>query len=244
MNEPVKIDIIILSYAQNEMLKNVTENAIQSLLKSEDMQEIAFNVIVIETQIKLNPFQYAHSNTYYLDDKFGYHKFMNYGLSRTCADYVCICNNDLLFHKNWASEILKPFREYPEIYSASPVCSHHHPRIGIQLYSGIRIGYQIRQEVSGWCLFFRRSLLKLIGILDPNYNFWCADNDYINTLWVLGLPHVLVTSSVVDHLENATLSCQTEAEQKRLTEDECIYFDKKWLPRTGETWVEYQGSVT
>jgi hypothetical protein len=44
-------------------------------------------------------------------------------------------------------------------------------------------------------------MLSKIGLLDPNYEFWCADNEYANTLWVLNIKHVLVTSSVVDHLK-------------------------------------------
>lgn len=234
----VEIDMIILSYAQNEDLKRTTINCIRSLVNSEDQHQIKFNILVIESEKKIQPYQYDFTTTIYPEEEFGYHKFMNMGIKMTTAPYVCMCNNDLIFHKNWATEILQPFLQYTDVYSASPVCSIFHPTVGIEINSGLRIGYQVRQEVSGWCLFFRRDLLKIIGQLDPNYKFWCADNDYINTLWVLKLYHVLVTSSIVDHLENHTLKNQTEEEQLRLTEQECIYFDKKWLPKIGDGWIE------
>ena len=238
MNLKKEIDIIILSFAQNERLKRTTIDCINSLIASEDPETIKFNIIVIESQKEMKPYQFEFTTTLYPDDEFGYHKFMNIGIEYTSSNYVCICNNDLLFHKGWATEILQPFLQFDDVYSASPICSILHPTEGIEINSGLRLGYRIRKEIAGWCLFFRRDLLKLIGQLDPNYNFWCADNDYANTLWVLKLNHVLVTSSIVDHLGNITLKSQTSEEQYRLTEKESIYYAKKWHYRMGEGWIE------
>lgn len=226
----------MLSYAHTEELKKITSNAVGSLIASEDPAEIQFRLIVIESEKSLCPFQYESSNTIYPDEEFGYHKYMNIGISYTSSPYICLCNNDLLFHKGWATEILQPFLNFDDVISASPVCSIHHPKNGIELNSGLRLGYGIRKEISGWCLFFRRDLLKITGMLDPNYIFWCADNDYTNNLWIFKLNHVLVTSSIVDHLENVTLKSRTEEEQWRLTEGESIYYKKKWDARLGNGW--------
>jgi GT2 family glycosyltransferase len=231
-----EIDVIILSYAQNKQLQMVTEEAIRSLIESEDSLIIKFNVIVIESQGNLSPYQYKGTTTIYPGGSFGYNKFMNLGISMTSSKFICLCNNDLIFHKNWATEILKPFEYFEDLYSASPICSRHHPSEGILVNSGFRLGYRIRVEVAGWCLFFRRDLLKITGMLDPNFTFWCADNDYTNTLWTQGLKHILVTSSIVDHLANITLLNQTPSEQYRLTEIECHYFEKKWNSKLGDSW--------
>ena len=231
------IDIIILSYAQTEGLREMTANCIKSVMESEDPQQIHFKVIVIESEKSIIPFQYQDAETLYPDEDFGYHRYMNIGIRNSSSSYICICNNDLIFHKGWASEILRPFLQFDDVVSASPVCSIHHPKVGIELNTGLRLGYRIRYEVSGWCIFFKRDLLGIIGMLDSNYNFWCADNDYANTLWVLKLNHVLVTSSIVDHLENRTLKLQSESHQLTLTEGESLYFTKKWRARLGEGWV-------
>jgi len=232
------IDIIILSYAQTEELRNMTVNCINSLVESEDPNHIHFKIIVLESEKSIIPFQYKYTQTLYPKEDFGYHKYMNIGIRNSASPYICICNNDLLFHKGWATEILNPFIQFEDVASASPVCSIHHPKVGIELNSGLRLGYRIRYEVAGWCIFFRRDLLSIIGMLDPNYNFWCADNDYANTLWVLKLNHVLVTSSIVDHLANKTLTVQSESQQLKLTEGESFYFTKKWHARLGEGWTE------
>jgi len=237
MEERIEIDIVILSYGQTEELKNTTINCINSLVASENPDQIKFNIIVVESEKKMRPYQYEHSITTYPEQEFGYHRYMNIGIGMTSASFICICNNDLIFHPGWATEILRPFHQFQDVFSASPFCSVHHPKMGFKMNDGLKLGYRIRYEVSGWCLFFRRDILRLMGKLDENYIFWCADNDYANTLWVLRLNHVLVTSSIVDHLENKTLKLQTPERQNELTEMEGVYLGKKWKHRTGEGWV-------
>ncbi|AMP97815.1 glycosyltransferase [Pedobacter cryoconitis] len=237
MKNKVQVDLIILSYAQTDELKKVTVDCVESLMRSENPEEIKFNVIVIESEKSIKPFQYEQTKTIYPNDEFGYHNFMNIGIEMTASPYICICNNDLIFHPGWATEILKTFDKFIDLSSASPFCTLHHPKMGFKKNDGPKLGYRIRNEVAGWCLFFKRDLLRLTGQLDRNYKFWCADNDYSNTLWVLKLNHMLVTSSFVDHLENKTLNSQTPERQEELTEGESIYFDKKWKCRTGQGWV-------
>ncbi|GAB3651360.1 hypothetical protein GCM10028791_19970 [Echinicola sediminis] len=232
MEKITEIDIIILSYAKDEALKEVTEKAVKSLNKSEIGRPIKFNTIIIESEKALSPYQYPNSKTIYPKKKFGYHKYMNIGIEMTKSSYVCICNNDLIFHENWASEILKAFKSNTDVVSASPACSIHHPSHDIQLYSGNHFGYEVRKELVGWCLFFKRSMLKKTGMLDPNYKFWYADNDYSNTLKKHGLKHFLVTSSIVDHMESRTLNTKSEEEQRKLTQRERFYYEYKWEGRS------------
>ena len=227
------IDIIILSFAHSPELMSTTNNCISSLLSSEDPSNIHFNVILIESEHSLKPYQYPNTTTIYSDLPFGYHRYMNIGVKMTHSPFVCLCNNDLIFHSGWASAILNAFVKYPTLCSASPACSMHHPKIGISLNGAILPGYRIRYEVAGWCLFLRRDIFRVMGRLDENYKFWCADNDYANTLWVLNLDHALVTNSVVDHLESKTLHSQSVDRQEELTEKEVYYFDKKWKHRLG-----------
>jgi len=238
MENIVIIDVIILSFGHNEELQQVTAMCLESLFNSEDPDKVRFNVIVVESENSLSPFQYKQTKTIYPQLSFGYNKFMNIGISMTSSPYICICNNDLLFHPSWATEILKPFVQFKDVSSASPFCSRHHPKMGFKANDGLKLGYRIRKEIAGWCLFFKRDILSQTGKLDENYIFWCADNDFSNTLWVLNLHHVLVTSSFVDHLENRTLQTHTPERQDELTNQEVFYFNKKWKCRTGEDWTE------
>ncbi|MEO6287839.1 MAG: glycosyltransferase [Dyadobacter sp.] len=237
---PTEIDIIILSYARNEELKKITLDGIDSLAKSEDPEKIKFNIIVIESNKSLKRYQYPHSKTVYPWKRFGYHRYMNIGIGMTKSKYVCICNNDLIFHQGWATEILKAFDADTELYSASPACSIHHPEQRIALDGRVHYGYEVRKELIGWCLFFKRDMLKITGKLDPSFKFWFADNDYSNTLQKYGLKHALVTSSIVDHLESRTLKTKTTTEQLELTSRERFYYEYKW---GGRSYFSYLNRV-
>lgn len=228
----ILIDVIILSYAKTDALKQMTEQTVKSLIDSEDTAKISFNVIVIESDHSLKPYQYPNTETIYSNKKFGYHKYMNIGIKLSKNPYVCICNNDLLFHPKWATEILNVFNQNTTIESASPLCSIHHPANGIIPNSGIYIGHEVRKELTGWCLFFKRNILQRIGYLDEKFTFWYADNDYANTLKKHNINHALVTTSIVDHLESRTLKTFNSQEQFKMTTRERFYYEYKWEGRS------------
>ncbi len=234
--EITEIDIVILSFAQTKELKQVTINCLNSLMASEDPEKIKFNLIVVESQKDLNPFQYEYGQTVYPNEPFGYNRYMNIGISMTSAPYICLCNNDLIFHPQWATEILKPFKDYRGLSSASPMCTIHHTKLGMEPNIGLLPGYRERVEVSGWCLFFKRSMLTLIGQLDENFMFRHASHDYTHLLSALGLGHVLVTSSLVDHLDHTTLNNQEPERWNELMWKQVIYYEKKWGYRLGRKW--------
>ncbi|MDQ7948510.1 MAG: glycosyltransferase [Pedobacter sp.] len=236
MENPIGIDVIILSYAKNDMLKQTTLAGIESLMASEDPAKIRFNVIVIESNHDLKAYQYPSSETIYSNKKFGYHRYMNIGIKHSGNPYICLCNNDLIFHKNWASEILRAFEEDPTLDSASPICSIHHPPYGVPLNSGVHIGYEVRKEVTGWCLFLKRDILKKTGLLDEQFSFWYADNDYAKTLEQYHIKHALVTTSIVDHMESKTLKTLDQEAQLKITARERFYYEYKW---EGRSYLSY-----
>jgi GT2 family glycosyltransferase len=236
MTNQMLVDIIIISYAQTNELRQITLSAIESLMASEDKEQILFNVIVVESEKSLEPYQYPNSMTIYPEGPFGYHKYLNIGMALCTAPFICLCNNDLVFYSKWASEILKQFSLYNNLMSASPICSVHHKNNGYKLNDGIKLGYRIRDEISGWCIFVKREIFKVMGKLDENYVFWCADNDYANTLHMLKIYHALITTSIVDHLESKTLKQQSKQREMELTENELVYIQKKWNCRVGYGW--------
>lgn len=238
MNTFVEVDILILSYAQTEELKNMTINAVQSLIDSEDTDKIRFNIIIIESQKDIAPFQYEHTTTIYPEEEFNFHRYLNIGINLTSSSYICLCNNDLLFQKEWASEILRAFAQFPEVYSASPMCPRYPEEKDILPVKEAWLGYRVAIEVQGACLFFKRDVLKFIGQLDPNFKFYAADLDYADTLRVLNLKHLLVRSAIVFHLVSKTLIGQNAELKYHLTHEQDLFYRKKWFHRIGRNWKE------
>jgi GT2 family glycosyltransferase len=235
-----EVDVIILSKASSEHLRNITENAIRSLLGSEDPKKIFLNILVVESEKDAPVYHFPQTKTIYPKTKFGYHKYMNIGIKQSASPYVCIANNDLIFNKGWATSILNAFDADPDLESASPLCPVHHPTLDIHPQSGIRKGHEVRYEVAGWCIFFKRSILKKIGMLDEKFVFWYADNDYANTLIKYGIQHALVTDSIVEHLESKTLQTKDEKAQILLTKGERFYYEYKWGARSWFSYINYE----
>lgn len=234
---PVDINIIILSYGKTEKLKAITQNCIDSLISSEDPAKIKFNILVIESEKSLAPYQYPNSTTIYPDTTFGFNKYLNIGIKSTSNKYVCLCNNDLLFHKNWATEILKAMNNDPKILSANPVCQYfndHQPYVN-QIILGNKSNL-LNGILTGWCIFVKRDIFNIIGLLDEQFDFWYADNDYGRTLLKYKVTHALVGTSKVDHLGNQTHTVLSDEKLLQLTENQKDIYEKKWGKENINLW--------
>jgi GT2 family glycosyltransferase len=226
VNNPVGIDIIILSYAKDKSLLALSCQTINTLVYSEDSQEISFNIIVIESNKSLKPFQYEHTTTIYTDEPFGYNRYMNIGIKASSNPYICICNNDLQFYKGWASQILRQMSIDKDLMSVNPYCEISHKK-GIE-DNGQNVVSTVNGILIGWCIFFKREILNITGYLDEKFKFWYADNDYGNTMAKFNIKHALVTSSKVTHLGSKTHSILSEGELFEYTYGQFLYYDLKW----------------
>jgi GT2 family glycosyltransferase len=221
------VDVVIISFAKNDEFKKVTESAIRSLQSSE--RSIDFRVVVVETNKKVSYDQFKNTETVHPDVPFGYHRYLNIGIARGRSEYVCICNNDLIFKPNWASTIISQMRRDRQLLSASPYSTIPHKTVyGLNPSNSLDYGYQIRRHISGWCIFQKREIYQKIGKLDERFEFWYADNDYGETIKRKGIKHALVRNSVVDHIESVTLTSKSEIEQTRLTRAQRKIFTDKW----------------
>jgi len=221
-----KVDIIILSYAKTDKLKDITLQGITTLFASENPDEIEFNVLVIESNKSLGPYQYPGTTTLYPDAKFGFHKYFNIGIKQTNNRYICLCNNDLIFHKGWASEILKAMDNDPAILSAVPYCPNFHKKEGFPENAPPFAGYF--GVLIGWCIFVKRELFDIIGLLDEKFVFWYCDYDYSNTLEKYKIRSCLISTAVVTHLGSESISVVESKEHKKLTQIPRFYFSYKW----------------
>lgn len=230
----IKIDIIILSLAKNDHLKHLTEQTIATLLASEDPAQIKFNIVVLESNKDLAPFQFENTTTIYPKEKFNFNKYLNIGIRSTSNDYICLCNNDLIFHNNWASNILQA-QKSQEIQCASTYWKeYHHGERNIAPNSPNLSGG--RKIFSGWCFLIRRSLLNKIGLFDERINFWYSDDDFCKVLEMNGIPNILVTTSEVTHVGGYSLKNIDNNQKLKYTILPQLYFEYKW---NHHSWLKY-----
>lgn len=229
--DPIHIDIIILSYAKDEALKETTEQAIQSLMASEDNHAVIFDILVLESNRTLAPFQFSHSKTIYPEVPFGFNRYLNIGIKQTKNRYICLCNNDLIFHPNWASIILNVFEKNPQLYSANPYCDEfNYDKLIVSADEDIIFrskNPEFTGGLTGWCIFVRRDLFDTIGLLDEQFEFWYADNDYDLTLKKHHIEHALIKSSKVSHVSGVSHDL-LDNKKNEMTFGQQQKFEKKW----------------
>ena len=92
------VDIIILSHAKNAQLHDLTQATIDSCHASD--KAVQFNIVVLEQEPNVI---YRDCITGFVKGEFNYNRYMNLGISLTSNKYVCLCNNDLIFGKDWAT---------------------------------------------------------------------------------------------------------------------------------------------
>ena len=227
------IDVIILSYSKSDQLKELTKQSVSTCLKSENASFIEFNIIVIESNRLLKPYQFDNTLTIYPDVNFGFHKYLNIGIRSSSNEFICLCNNDLIFHKGWATSILNAMVSDPNLMSASPYCPTFHGTRNIVKCNNVIYGYTNGIHLAGWCIFVKRKLFEQIGLLDERFVFWCCDDDYRMTLKKYNIPHALVCNSVVEHLESSSINNIDNKQlrsfrTKLYTTAQQHFFDFKW----------------
>ncbi len=192
------VDIIILSYATTNHLQQLTQQTINSCLRSDP--GIAFTILVLEQNPAVT---YERCTTHHITEPFNYNRFMNIGIGMTNGDYVCLCNNDLIFQPKWCTNMLQAMQQQ-FLLSASPLCPKTQ---GATFKEGpaIDYGYSNARHLSGWCIFTDRFLYDIIGPIDEDFPFWFADNAYAEQLKKHKVKHALIRNSWVEHKGSRTL---------------------------------------
>lgn len=182
----------------SEELFQMTSVCISSLIKSEDNLDL--EIIVIESNKNYNTGNFKYPDFVKViipDSNFNFHKFLNIGIKASVGEFVALCNNDLIFHKNWFSEIVKISVNHPHIKSFSPSEIFNDKNSE----RNFEVGYKVQQQIKGWCLVVEHSVFPRINYLDELFDFYYADNDYSMSLMMKNIKHAIVYNSYVEHLE-------------------------------------------
>jgi len=216
-----QLDVVIVSWARDEPLRRLTENAIRTCRASSP--RCRFHVLVVETNPRAPPYADA-ATIYYPHAEFNYNRALNLGVEKLSGPYVACCNNDLVFHDRWAEYVLRAMSRY-RLRSVSPFCpwaGGHAPYRGQQ---GVVFGSGVRYELAGWCIVLERSLWNELGGFDETCGFWHSDDVYALQLQRADVRHALVLQSVVAHLGSQTLErCEGDV-QARLTVEQQARFE-------------------
>lgn len=232
----MKIDIIILSNTINSKIYDLNNECINSLIVSENA-DLLGDIILIESN-KNATYTYPDIVEVIIPaDNFNYNRYINIGIKATSSQFIGICNNDIIFYRNWFSEILKIKSAYPEVLSFCPLDPYNKRKELDRYikYGDFYLGYNVGSEIAGWCIVIDRILVNIIGKFDEKFDFYYSDNDYAMTLIKHGIRHALVTRSIVRHLGGMNTS---EARNELLSKCNIKYkrFPKD-LKKSENNWI-------
>lgn len=189
----MKLSIIIVSSSKNEELKKITQQAINTAKFCSDLEK---EIILVESEdIKFENIDKFISSK---NLEINYNHFLNLGILQATGDYIALCNNDLIFHKDWDTNIIRIMEEN-QILSASPL-NLKPKEILNEFTKGYGIG--ITAQVYGWCIIINKKVIEIIGKLDEAVEFWFSDNLYAEQLKKYKIEHALIKNSFVEHLKS------------------------------------------
>lgn len=212
---PPIVDLVFVSNAKDNRIKNTTQQAINTAKKGAN--GININCIVIESQPNIS---YANAVTYNADRPFNYNYYLNFGAVRGNAEWILFCNNDLIFQNGWLHALL--MAEHPVV---SPISVKDFRQKGI--YENEK-GWSCGRNLSGWCFMVKRYLWEKIGKLDEEFDFWFADNSFIAQLKPLDIAPMLVPKSRVDHIGSLTFNTLSIHERNDLQWSKLERFNEKY----------------
>ncbi|MBC8755145.1 glycosyltransferase [Kordia sp. YSTF-M3] len=197
------------------------------MIKAEkDNTNVEFEVLLIESnkQIHDSAFQFPdYVKVIIPKENFNFHAFLNIGIKASTGEFVGLFNNDLIFKKNWFTEILNVKKKHPKVESFCPVDydSKFTPKSFFK-EAPYLFGYKVRRHIVGWCIIAEKKLFKKTGLLDERFSFFYADDEYSLMLQKYNKKHVVVAASEVSHLESKV--------SKELTQKKSAFFDDVEIP--------------
>lgn len=193
----MEVDVIMLVNSKSPPLIEMTQKAINTLHQSE--KDHTFLIQLMESNRDSNH-QYKGCTQHSPEPPFNYNGYMLEGMAKSNNEWVVLANNDLVFHPDWFSGILKASEELSDVKSFSSFTPAHQATMKEPYY----VQYGIGTYVTGWCLTVKREVFDIMT-LDTCVSFWCSDNVYQDDLIKHGIKHALVRDSVVTHLGGQTL---------------------------------------
>lgn len=189
----MRLSIIIISYSINEELRKMTQEAVNSAKSCSDTEK---EIIIVESE----DVKFEHVDKF-ISSKgldLNYNHFLNLGIMEAKGEYIALCNNDLIFHKDWDKNIIRIMEEN-NILSACPLNSKPEESSN-EFVKGYGMGQT--GQIYGWCIVINKKVIEKIEKLDEAVEFWYSDNIYAEQLKKYGIEHALVKNSFVEHLKS------------------------------------------
>lgn len=200
----VSLSIVILSNALDDDIYEMNSKCLNSLYTSEnwDSEKLSVSVFIIESNKQSLYIYDKRVKVLMPEEPFNFNLFLNIGIQNTESKFIALCNNDIIFFKNWFSEILK-VRDKRENLLCFSTIDRDYKTMSYDIFPEAKdyyIGWENKYHFSAWCFVVDREIFSIIGKLDETFNFYGADDDFLMLLKKYAIVNALVIHSKVKHL--------------------------------------------
>ena len=222
------VSVIILNYNGIKSLgKTLLGDCLSSVLESDydDFELIFYDNGSVDKSLEFVKEKFGQNSRLKIivgSKNSGFAQGNNLAFAHTRGNYIVLLNNDAVVEPNWIKELIKVMEADLTIGIAqSKIVSFDRiriqtagdlvdPSLGVYLM-GLEVidngQYDKMSEITFACgaaLITRRSLIKKIGLFDPDYFWYHDDVDFGWRARLIGLKIVYVPSSVVYHKGSGT----------------------------------------
>jgi GT2 family glycosyltransferase len=167
-----------------------------------------YELILVLDGVEGNEFDFVRNNgALVLENKgtaLGFPKTVNKGILQAKGEYIMILNSDIVATPNWMTEMMKAFKLDPLIGLVAPTFSETGGVQNID-YNKKGVDYTWVDEVKGVCMFFKRSALAKIGLLDEQFKMGGGeDNDICMRNKLAGFKAIVARKSFIYHYNSAS----------------------------------------
>jgi glycosyltransferase involved in cell wall biosynthesis len=161
----------------------------------------------------------------------------NYGASLAKYNYICWCNNDLLFSPDWATPLVNALDN--DTWLVSP---YH--TAGLKVPDDFPAGKDKKNNMGGnktglsflgSCFMMEKKNWLKVGPIDERLRLWSGDNYiYESTIYDFGRQVKEIPESYIHHLVSQTINrgAVTEQTQKDMDTFDKIYAERGWGKRS------------
>jgi glycosyltransferase involved in cell wall biosynthesis len=161
----------------------------------------------------------------------------NYGASLAKYNYICWCNNDLLFSPNWEIPLINSLDN--QTWVVSP---YHTP--GLKVPADFPVGKDRKSNMEGnktglsflgSCFMMEKKNWLKVGPIDNRLRLWCGDNYiYESVIYDFERSVKEIPESYIHHFVSQSIDRETVTDITQKDKDtfDKIYAERQWIKRS------------
>lgn len=201
----IRCSIILITYNQSSKTKKCLESIFNGGIEEDDEIIIIDNSSKDETKELLADIDDYRVTVLYNTINLGFAKAVNQGIYHSRGKYICLLNNDTIVRRGFIDNLIKGIENTRYGGIIGPYSKGMYPPMYLEKESDLDGIVREIPIIYGYCILFKKSLVKQIGGFDEIYeigNF--EDLDFAERVKRIGKKLLVDGNTYIDHYHHAS----------------------------------------